>query len=186
MAAALLGVLATACGSGAGSTAATTTTVPADVAAVVVGPFTSAGGTPAQAGLLLAAGCAVLAPADRNRDSASLNDYVTDLFDGGPGGHDVRRDRGDVDVALEQGCAQHGDDVDAFVASVAGALALTPADAQDAIDGACAGYVQRLRTNAGDGYAPKPLDERVLALLGVAGIDEARAKALIEAYCGPV
>jgi hypothetical protein len=46
--------------------------------------------------------------------------------------------------------------------------------------------VQRLRTNAGAGDAPRPLDERVLAVLGAVGIDEARAQALIEASCGRV
>lgn len=186
MTAALVTMLISACSSGDGSSATTTTAAPTTTAAaVVLGPFTAVGGTSAQAEQLLAAGCAVLAPPDRSGDSASLNDYFTDLFDGGPNGEDVRRDRHDVDVALEQGCAQHGRDVDAFVLSVAEALTLSSAEVQDAIDGACAGYGQRLRANAGDDAAPEPLDARVLAVLGLVGIDRAGAEALIESYCGP-
>lgn len=174
------------CGSEGTASTTTTTAAPADVAEVVLGPFTATGATEAQAAALLAAGCAVLAPADRSGDSGSLNDYFTDLFDGGPSGGGVRRDRHDVDVALEQGCAQHGGDPRAFLATVSAALSLDPAEAQQAVDGACAGYGQRLRANAGDGYAPQPLDAGVLGVLGAVGIDRAAADDLIEAYCGPI
>lgn len=182
----LAGLLATGCGSRGATSTSTSTTAPTGVAGVVLGPFTAAGGTPAQAAALLVAGCAVLAPADRNGDSATINGYFTDLFDGGSTGATIRRDRRDVDVALEQGCSQHRGDLEGFLGAVADVLALTPADVQDAIDGACAGYETRLRTNAGDGYAPRPLDDRLLGVLGAVDIGTSRAEALIEAYCGPI
>ncbi len=179
-------VLLGACGSGGSASTTTTSAAPTDVATVVLGPFRAAGGTDAQAVTLLAAGCAALAPADRYPDAASLNDYFTDLFDGDPGGGGVRRDRHEVDQALEDACRAHAGDVDAFLTAVATALALGPADVQRAIDSACDGYETRLRTNAGDGYAPQPLDDRVLTVLAVAGIDRSQAEAMIEEYCGPM
>jgi hypothetical protein len=179
-------VLLGACGSSGSASTTTTTVAPTDVATVVLGPFRATGGTDAQAAALLVAGCAALAPADRTGDSGTFNDYLTDLFDGGPTGDEVRRDRHEVDRALEQACAAHAGDVDGFLAAAAAALALSPADVQRAIDSACDGYETRLRTNAGDGYAPAPLDARVMMVLGVVGIDRPQAEALIEAYCGPM
>jgi hypothetical protein len=181
-------VLLGACGSGdsASTTTPTTTTAPTDVATVVLGPFRAGGGTDAQAAALLMAGCAVLAPADRYRDSGSLNDYFTDLFDGGPTGDGVRRDRQEVDRALEDACGAHAGDVEGFLGAVATSLALSPGDVQSAIVSACDGYETRLRVNAGDGYAPAPLDDRVLSVLAVVGIDRSQAESLIEEYCGPM
>ena len=150
----IAGLLVAGCGSsgadggGPDGPDATTTSVPTDVAAVVLGPFDAAEGTPEQAQTLLAAGCAALAPADRQGDSGTFNDYFTDLFDGGSTGDGVRRDRHDVDRALEDACRDHVDDVDQFLAAVADTLALTPSDVQAAIDSACAGYEQRVRGNA--------------------------------------
>ena len=191
MAGALIaGLLVAACGSsadgGASRPDATTTSVPTDVAAVVLGPFDAAEGTPEQAAILLAAGCAALAPADRQGDSGTLNDYFTDLFDGGSTGDGVRRDRHDVDRALEDACAEHSDDVEQFLASVADTLALTPNDVRAAIDSACAGYEQRLRGNATDPYAPAALDARVMVVLAAIGLDRPQTQDMIEAYCGPM
>jgi len=172
-------------GSGANGPDATGPSVPTDVASVVLGPFDAAEGTPEQAATLLAAGCAALAPADRQGDSATLNDYFTDLFDGGSTGDGVQRDRHDVDRALEDGCREHGDDVEEFLAAVADTLALTPMDVQQAIDSACAGYEQRLRANAMDPHAPPALDARVMVVLAAIGLDRPQTLDMIEAYCGP-
>jgi hypothetical protein len=176
-----------ACGSGGGASSTTTSTTapPTGVVAVVLGPFRATGGTDAEAAVLLVAGCAALAPADRGGDSSSFNDYFTDLFDGGPTGDTVRRDRHDVDRALEAACAAHPGDVEGFLAAVGTTLALSPQDVDAAIVSACDGYRTRRRANAGDEYAPAPLDERVLAVLGAVGIDRSRAEDLIGAYCGP-
>ena len=176
-----------ACGSGGEASSTTTTTAPpTELVAVVLEPFRATGGTDAEAAALLVAGCAALAPADRGGDSSSFNDYFTDLFDGGPTGDAVRRDRHEVDRALEDACAAHAGDVEGFLTAVATTLALSPQDVHGAIASACDGYQTRLRANAGDEHAPASLDERVLAVLGAVGIDRSQAEGLIEAYCGPM
>jgi hypothetical protein len=134
--------------------------------------------------VLIEAGCASIVPPQSGGDSASLNGWFHDFFDGALNEPGQRREILAVDEALDQACSGFDGDPTAFAAEVAVALDLDAADLSEFIDAACSEFAIRQQANADDPFAPEFYDrDHLTPVTDSIGLTVADLDELVDAYC---
>lgn len=119
-------------------------------------------------------------------DSASINEYVHDLFlpldavnSSNPPGYSTE----DIDAAVTGACAVHPDDPDALLAAVRADLGITATELEAQVAAACARYeVQRERIAAGD-WSGEDLADLLRQVAAGRGVELAELRSAIQGVC---